>query len=717
MPTITGTTNADTLRGAVTAESITGAAGDDLIIGGGGADTIDGGAGNDRFTWTVGDGSDVVEGGAGVDEQFLTGAAAADSFVLSASGGHVLANANGVETLDIHGTEEISLQTLGGGDKIQVGDLSTTDVRTLVIDAGAGDLQADTVALTGAATNDTISVQISSASGLRVLDGANGVVVTTVVSSLGAEDQVSVDGGAGNDNIVVTTPSGALSAATIMVSGGDGSDTLTGSNGAEVLQGGHGADSISGGAGDDTIIWNLGDGSDTIDGGAGSDRLVIQGGSGDDTLSWPVISGGLVTSNVETIELDGGGGNDSIVGGDHQILNGGDGDDTIGGGSGGDTISGGSGADLIIGKGLLDGGDGNDGIFAVGSDAGIATTVLGGAGDDAILANFVSSAPLPNDQDHTTGITTNYVIDGGSGRDVVTLGLNLDQKSDPGNPWVETLSASGGSVAAVLQHGANHDDNYVFINNEAPMAPEQDAANNPSTVFPGPGGVADTMNLTMTNVEELDLSGGVGPDKYVVGDLSGAGVNLLRLDLTDGPNDAMPDQVDLQGSASSSVITLADSFVANTPTLTVTGLAETVVISGLHSFVNALGPSRDQVVLAAGIGNDVIDLSNTHSDYFLTVDAGAGDDTITAGSGMEEFAFTFGHDRINHFNVAQDSIHLTRLFNSEGVPDFSLSDMEANGHIFQQGANVLITDGHTHFLTLVGVNLSSLSDSNFTFGF
>ncbi len=659
MATITGTPNADTLRGTVNADSINGAAGDDVIIGGGGADTLDGGTGNDRFTWVVGDGSDQVEGGAGVDEQFLTGTAGADNFTLSASGGHVLAS-DGAETLNIHGVEEISIQPLGGADTVQVGDLSTTEVRTLVIDVGGGDTQADTVKLSGAATTDVISVQSAGETALRIQDSAGGVVTTTVISSLTSDDQVSINGGAGDDTITVTNPSGQINAAGLVLAGGAGNDTITGADEA------------------DGFIWSIGDGADKIDGGGGQDTVVVDGSNSADNISFGVDLTGGVTVNGQSVI--------SFVNVESASINAGGGDDTITGvgasgiGFLGSTVSAGAGNDLIDVFGtmkLVDGGAGNDSITVNGpADFPAVTTILGGDGNDAISYNLAQGQ-------HGLDF-----IDGGTGSNFVVI--TPFQSSNPNQDvaYRETLQVSGA--------GAEFD-----VRNSA---------------------TPNLETIDITNEQQVVLSGGGAADQISVGDLAGSGVTSVTVDLSvsfGGPGsnlvdvpDGRADEVDLQGKAGANQVVFADGPGG----VTISGLSANVFIRGLDEGGAASGGVRDNIVLATGGGNDVIDLSQSHAGYFATIDAGAGNDTITAGTGPEIFQFTFGHDRIDHFNVAEDTVSLTHLFNSDGVPDLSLGDMEANGHILQVGANVLISDGTSHFLTLTNVSLNSLSDSNFIFG-
>jgi Ca2+-binding RTX toxin-like protein len=106
--------------------------------------------------------------------------------------------------------------------------------------------------------------------------------------------RVAVDGGAGNDSVVVAH----LSKPAILV-GGAGNDLLFGGDGNDSISGGAGADLLYGGAGDDTL-----------NGGTGRDRL--SGGSGDDVL---------ITVDGELDYVNGGAGHDRALV-DHRVSDG-----------------------------------------------------------------------------------------------------------------------------------------------------------------------------------------------------------------------------------------------------------------------------------------------------------------------------------------------------------------------------------------------------------
>ena len=91
--------------------------------------------------------------------------------------------------------------------------------------------------------------------------------------------RVIIDGGDGDDRILVKEPHRALSLP-LRVLGNRGDDTIVGSSGDDTLDGGDGHDRISGRDGDDVILGGAGD--DRINGQRGHDRLF--GGQGDDRL-------------------------------------------------------------------------------------------------------------------------------------------------------------------------------------------------------------------------------------------------------------------------------------------------------------------------------------------------------------------------------------------------------------------------------------------------
>ncbi|HEV8605386.1 MAG TPA: beta-propeller domain-containing protein [Tepidisphaeraceae bacterium] len=194
---------------------------------------------------------------------------------------------------------------------------------------------------------------------------------------------------------------------------------------------------IYGGAGDDKISFNVpnqdlwvdvygGDGNDTIIGGGGDDGLSgeggddsVAGGGGDDYL-WgdegsDTIDGGKGDDEIYADDgndkIDGGGGDDTIYAGDgDDDISGEEGDDDIWGGWGDDDIEGDGGEDGIYGGRGDDDLDGGDG----GDD------LRGGSGDDELIG-----AAGDDDLDGRGGMDT---LAGGLGEDSLNGGRGADQE-------------------------------------------------------------------------------------------------------------------------------------------------------------------------------------------------------------------------------------------------------------------------------------------------
>jgi Ca2+-binding RTX toxin-like protein len=367
--TITGTTGRDTINATRTVRGQLNATNeDDIINAGAGADSVWGLAGNDVIDGGTGDdylsgddGNDRLIGGLGADR--LYGGAGDDVFVMG-------------------GTEAASDTIVGGGgtDMIEVTGagaitLSRFSSSALSIEAWVGNGEG----VLGTARNDILDFSnIQSPSGLSYVDGGagNDLITGTVLNDV-------LRGGAGNDMII----------------GGDGSDHITG---------GAGIDTFDGGAGDDTFVFGGTDGTkDVMRGGSGLDTVEITG-TADVTLArfdaglWSIDAwhgngaGVLGTRSADLLDfsgltdvsglsfLDGGDGNDKIVGTyGADIIRGGTGNDTLAGSYGDDVLSGGRGNDRFI----VAAGGGNDIItdFEAGARAGDVLIM-----DRSVFANLES---------------------------------------------------------------------------------------------------------------------------------------------------------------------------------------------------------------------------------------------------------------------------------------------------------------------------------------
>jgi len=252
-----------TLDGGAGNDTITGSDGNDVLIGGAGNDVLRGGAGDDRFVWNPGDGSDVLDGGAGNDTLAFNGADVNETVTISASNGHAVFTRDPANIrMDTDNVETIDFNALGGNDTVTVNDLTHSDVTQVNIDlagklAGTtGDGQDDNVVINGTAGDDVITLSIQN--GALVIDG---LASRVVVSHFDPNDTITINGLGGDD--VIEASGVGTNGPKLVFNGGDGADVLIGS---------HGNDTLNGGAGDDVLNGN--GGVDALDGGPGANILL-----------------------------------------------------------------------------------------------------------------------------------------------------------------------------------------------------------------------------------------------------------------------------------------------------------------------------------------------------------------------------------------------------------------------------------------------------------
>lgn len=289
----------DLLIGGSNDDELRGGDGNDVLIGNRGNDFAEGQDGSDLLIWNNGDGSDFLEGGAGNDFVQVNGAnGAGDDFQVDPDGETVVVASNHEgAAIRIATTEEVNIDGQGGGD---------------------------------------------------VIIASTGLVNLT---------SLDLDGGEGNDLLI----------------GGDGADVLRGGAGNDTLLGNRGNDVVLGQDGNDLLIVNNGDGSDFLEGGEDIDTVQVNGSNtaGDEFL----IEGDgdrvrfqrqnlsrfqLDIGTTERAEVNGQGGSDVIIGsvGLNGLialeLDGGEGNDLLIGSDGADVLRGGRGTDTCDGNGGRD---------------------------------------------------------------------------------------------------------------------------------------------------------------------------------------------------------------------------------------------------------------------------------------------------------------------------------------------------------------------------
>ncbi|MDQ4069807.1 MAG: hypothetical protein M3203_10120 [Actinomycetota bacterium] len=319
----------DEVIGEAGPERLLGGKGNDVVDGNQGADAVALGDGDDVFRWEPGDSSDRIDGGAGADRLEFSGNGASENFrVFTAAGGEARLTRDVANVItDLDAVEVVDIRTAGGADTVTVGDLAATDVTEVRTDlaavGGGDDGQVDSVVVTH---------------GLTIGQDAQ----AATVDGLGAS--IRILNGSPTDRIQVT---GTTASDVVKVAGTAGADTVGAlANGTDVAVVG----ATPG------LYLNL----------TGIDVLDVDLAGGNDSFS--------ATGNLaDLIHLD---------------VDGGDGDDTLLGGNGGDTLRGGAGDDLVDGNQGRDTvtlGDGSD-VFRW--DPGDASDVVdGGTGADRLQFN------------------------------------------------------------------------------------------------------------------------------------------------------------------------------------------------------------------------------------------------------------------------------------------------------------------------------------------
>ena len=323
----------DTLVGGDGNDSLSVTAGNNVLEGAGGLDTLIGGSGNDTIAdGFVGNYTQIgIRTVTGTFPPTYTNSPSMVSIV-SGSGSEVIEAVDNMDTIagSTGGTDTIF--ATGTGDSItgsnnvmfsQFPIVQSVSHGTLVIN---GTNSNDTLTIAGTPASLTISGKKKTSSPESITVNIDGITQSMVSEKTLKSIQAFM--GAGNDSVAVETDIGP-----IMIAGQDGNDTIvsTGAAGATGAQAAAG-ETLKGGNGDDSISTNL-----LLDN--------LQGGPGNDTL---------VGATRDTLE--GNGGNDSLDGsaGAANLLIGGSGTDRLVGniaGNGADTLVGGTGDSIESGMG------------------------------------------------------------------------------------------------------------------------------------------------------------------------------------------------------------------------------------------------------------------------------------------------------------------------------------------------------------------------------
>ena len=545
----------DTLTGGDGDDVLRGGAGSDALFGNRGDDVMAGESGSDLLVWNDGDGSDLMEGGSDTDTVQVNGSDdLGDDFSIDPNGERVRLQRNNLSlfSLDIGTAENLNVNGQGGDDVI-----------------------------TGSA-------------------GLNGLI------------SLDLDGGDGDDTLT----------------GGDGADVLRGGAGEDTLLGKQGSDTVLGEDGNDLLVVNDGDGSDFLEGGPDADTVEVNTGSdarGDDLRIEPNGDRVRLRRNnleqfllnigtTENLHVNGQGGGDVIIASPGLAnltsldLDGGDGDDLVIGSDGPDTIRGGRGNDTLLGRQDNDvvlGGDGDDQLNWNNGDG--SDQIEGGAGSDTVQVNTDDS------------IGDRIEVDPFNSQRVLVRRTNLEMfVLDIGTAENLDVNLLGGNDVAVASAGLRD-----------LIALDFDGGDGNDLMLGGDG------DDVLRGGNDKDTLLGLGGDDVVLGE---DGDDLIFV------NDGQGSDV-VEGGQGNDTVQVNGSFVdGDVIQVAPHGTRVTVERTNLEPYLHDIG-TAETLDINLFDGDDRVTASVGLADLItLDIDGGRGDDVITGGDGPDRIAGGSGVD-------------------------------------------------------------------------
>lgn len=539
--------------------------GNDVILAGGGDDEAYGGIGNDTL---VGDtGNDALYGDGGDDSLF--GGTGSDT-LFGGSENDLLTGLAGADTM-YGGTGDDEIRYAGGdvaeggdGDDTFVADTVNFDGTVNTITGGeGGETFGDTLTTGPYAGDSTLDLSAGDPA-----DGESGTLTM------------------GADSVEFTEIEGVIL--------GDGNDSVIGSSGDDAFLTGAGSDTVNAGAGNDT--YSLGDdGSGGTDGNA--DTVILQDGFGNDTIvdfDTPTDNGDGTFTGIDTFDVTAlTDGTDPVNVNDVTVTDDGSGNailtfpngesvtligidpttadnpfwlNAVGIPLSDGTVEGSGGADLIDGtySGDPDGDMVDSGDAILPGDTGDDDLIYAYGGNDTVVAGGGNDEVYGGDgADSIDGGAGGDTIDGGTGNDTVHGGADNDTVI--------------GDAGADFLHGDDGDD-VLYGDDSAgtldiPDATDPDPLNNTDTLYGGAG--ADTIyggddrDLLYGGTGDDLLDGGIDDD-YLAG---GTGADTMY----GGQGDdhfTFSEGDSAYGGTGDDLFTLADLGEPSNGTITIDGGSE-----------------------------------------------------------------------------------------------------------------------------------------------
>jgi Ca2+-binding RTX toxin-like protein len=325
----------------------------------------------------------------------------------------------------------------------------------------------------------------------------------------------------------------------------------------------------------------------------------VQAGGGNDEVR--------VANGVGDVTIDGGPGNDTLIGGDgNDVLIGGDGSDVIAGGRGNDTALLGAGNDTFVwnpgdGSDTVEGQTGRDAVDFNGANVAEQIGVFAD-GSRVRLTRDVGAVTMDLNGVDQLDLTTR------GGADTVTFGdltgtdltqANVDLAGTPGT------GTGDGAADTVTELGSDGPDHV------------QVGAKNGNLLVSGL-----SVALQVTGSEASDRVGvdTLGGDDTIATGVGIPGPAAVSIDGGDGQ-----DAVTYSGTGSDDAIAIEPDGSAGVATSDLSSGGAPQITSNVES-----------LTVAGRAGNDTIAASNGLAGLTqLTIDGGAGDDTLTGGDGSD----------------------------------------------------------------------------------
>ncbi|MBY0239489.1 MAG: type I secretion C-terminal target domain-containing protein [Burkholderiaceae bacterium] len=641
--TLTGGRADDRLDGGDGEDELNGYAGNDVLNGGnesnGAGDRIKGGDGNDTMHGNGGD--DVLWGDAGNDS--LYGDEGKDS-LYGGNGDDLLDGGDGDDRLeDSNGHNQ--LRGGGGDDSFEslVGDGS-------VLDGGDG--------------NDFFR-----GSGKDNVDGGNGDDRILLIVSSFYNSSATVLGGAGNDSVEIRFQGEGASRVT--ASGGQGSDRYLLNTGIAATTYDYRITDFMPGSGGDLIdleqVMNWMGASNPFKAGGylrlyqdGADTLLQRLVPGSQTDYYTMVRlQGIAPSQLSAANFVGG--IDPHGSSQGQVLTGTGGDDTLRGNAMDDKVYGLAGADTLSGNAgndLLDGGDGADQLW-------------GGDGDDTLLGG--------DSNDRLDGGAGNDTLDGGAGNDELNdLGGSNTLRGGAGDDRMVALTEG----SSVFDGGDGNDQITAGYGNDAvtggagsdhlTIHSGWDLAAHAVQVDGGEGNDIIEAEIDTNAAVTVTARGGAGADRFVFSrGTTGNGWTIADFNAEEGdridlspilPADTGGNPFGASGylravqRGGDTVISYDADGVGGTNA----GMAELLVLKGVQlstlsaaAFTGNLNPAGGSTgnVITGTAGDDAL-TGTALNDTIMggagrdSIDGGGGADMIDGGADADTLSGGVGDDRI-----------------------------------------------------------------------